>query len=122
MPIAAPLTGFLVDRIGRVSTLKSAAVPYILGWLLIANAPNVITIVIGRSLTGFALGNHFIQIVGQRNRFFFVHHQICSHIAGTLTFFPQIMCNYVCTIFQPWVPVLLRFTLQKWPDQICVER
>ncbi len=56
VPGAAILTGFLVDYIGRISTLKSAAVPYIAGWLLIANASNFMTLLIGRFLTGFALG------------------------------------------------------------------
>lgn len=55
VPVAALLTGFLVDGIGRVNTLKSAAIPYILGWTLIAQAPNVTVIIIGRVLTGFAL-------------------------------------------------------------------
>ncbi|XKL68615.1 hypothetical protein PGB90_006384 [Kerria lacca] len=55
VPGAALLTGFLVDSIGRISTLKSAAIPYILGWALIAKSTNIRSILIGRILTGFAL-------------------------------------------------------------------
>ena len=57
VPLGALMTGYLVDNIGRLNTIKLAAVPYILGWILIANATNLPMILIGRFLTGFTLGN-----------------------------------------------------------------
>lgn len=55
VPLGALMTGYLVDSIGRLNTIKLAAVPYILGWILIANATNLPMILIGRFLTGFTL-------------------------------------------------------------------
>ncbi|XP_065212029.1 facilitated trehalose transporter Tret1-2 homolog isoform X2 [Planococcus citri] len=55
VPGAALLTGVLVDSIGRVSTLKAASIPYVAGWIMIASAPNITYIMVGRVLTGFAL-------------------------------------------------------------------
>lgn len=56
VPGAAILTGVLVDGIGRVSTLRAAVIPYVMGWVLIAIATDLTFIMIGRVLTGFALG------------------------------------------------------------------
>lgn len=39
-----------------MSTLKAAVIPYVAGWVLIATASNLTYIMIGRVLTGFALG------------------------------------------------------------------
>ncbi|XP_075223390.1 trehalose transporter 1-like protein isoform X1 [Lycorma delicatula] len=55
VPVGALMTGYLVDKIGRLNTIKLCAIPYIIGWILIANAVNLPMILVGRFLTGFAL-------------------------------------------------------------------
>ncbi|KAJ8941214.1 hypothetical protein NQ314_010462 [Rhamnusium bicolor] len=54
VPIGAIIGGFFMDGIGRLNTIKLAAIPSALGWALIATAQNVPMIIIGRLLTGFA--------------------------------------------------------------------
>lgn len=54
VPIGAVFGGFLMDSIGRVNTLKVAAIPSIVGLITIASAPNVYFILVGRILTGIA--------------------------------------------------------------------
>lgn len=55
VPVGALFTGFLVDSIGRLNTIRVACIPYILGWILIATANNITMLFIGRFLTGFAI-------------------------------------------------------------------
>lgn len=55
VPVAALVAGILVDIIGRIRTLKIAAVPYVVGWIFIAWSPSLVYIMIGRILTGFSL-------------------------------------------------------------------
>ncbi|KAF5303314.1 hypothetical protein FQA39_LY10053 [Lamprigera yunnana] len=52
-PGAAIIAGFIMDAIGRLNMLKLAAIPCILGWVLIATATNVPMLLCGRVLTGF---------------------------------------------------------------------
>ncbi|KAJ8949171.1 hypothetical protein NQ318_021662 [Aromia moschata] len=54
VPIGALTGGFFMDSIGRLNTIKLAAIPSVLGWCLIASATNVPMIIAGRFLTGFA--------------------------------------------------------------------
>lgn len=42
-----------MDAIGRLNTLKLAAIPTIAGWILIAMSSNVPMIIVGRLLVGF---------------------------------------------------------------------
>lgn len=41
-----------MDAIGRLNTIKLAAIPAIIGWILIASADNVAMVLVGRVLTG----------------------------------------------------------------------
>lgn len=56
VPIGAITGGFVMDSIGRLNTVKLAAIPGVLGWTLIAMATNFHMLVIGRLLTGLASG------------------------------------------------------------------
>lgn len=56
VPVGALITGYLVDKIGRLNTVKVGAIPYIAGWILIATAQDLRMLIIGRCFTGFALG------------------------------------------------------------------
>ncbi|KAK9509422.1 hypothetical protein O3M35_006746 [Rhynocoris fuscipes] len=55
VPVVALFSGYLVDSIGRLNTIRIACIPYIIGWILIATANNITMLFIGRFLTGFAI-------------------------------------------------------------------
>lgn len=50
------LVGFCMDRFGRKRTLIGLGVPYTAGWLLIGFAQSLAPVLIGRALTGLAMG------------------------------------------------------------------
>lgn len=56
VPIGCLVAGLLMESIGRLNTIKLGTVPCVIGWTAIALAPNVITIILGRVLTGFGCG------------------------------------------------------------------
>lgn len=58
VPVGAMMGGFIMDSIGRLNTIKIAAIPGVIGWSLIAMANNVPMLITGRLLTGLASGNH----------------------------------------------------------------
>lgn len=47
---------YMADRIGRKRTLLLAAIPYIIGWVLIMVATNVSTIYVSRMISGLGYG------------------------------------------------------------------
>jgi facilitated trehalose transporter len=53
-PIGSLLSGYLMDRWGRVNLLKFSILPGVLGWVLIATAPNLVMIILGRIVSGLA--------------------------------------------------------------------
>lgn len=53
-PLASVLSGFLMDKFGRVNALRLAIIPGLLGWSALALAPNFQLIMLGRILTGIA--------------------------------------------------------------------
>uniref|UniRef100_A0A1B6F4Y1 Major facilitator superfamily (MFS) profile domain-containing protein n=1 Tax=Cuerna arida TaxID=1464854 RepID=A0A1B6F4Y1_9HEMI len=55
-PISSLLTGYLVDKLGRLNTIKVAVAPYMIGWLCIAVAHNFNLLMVGRVLTGISSG------------------------------------------------------------------
>lgn len=57
VPVGAISGGFLMDIIGRLNTVKLAAIPGVIGWILIAMATDVPMLIAGRLLTGLASGN-----------------------------------------------------------------
>lgn len=56
VPVGAIAGGFIMDSIGRLNTVKLAAIPGVCGWTLIAIATNFEMLIIGRLLTGLASG------------------------------------------------------------------
>ena len=54
VPIGAIISGYMMDSIGRINTLKFAAFPSVLGLVLIALAPNIYFILFGRVFVGIA--------------------------------------------------------------------
>ncbi|XP_044762796.1 facilitated trehalose transporter Tret1-like isoform X1 [Coccinella septempunctata] len=54
VPIGAPIGGILMDMIGRLNTVKLAAIPGIIGWTLIATAHDLPMMLLGRVFNGFA--------------------------------------------------------------------
>ncbi|KAL3270530.1 hypothetical protein HHI36_021069 [Cryptolaemus montrouzieri] len=54
VPIGAPIGGILMDMIGRLNTVKLAAIPGLVGWTLIATAHNLPMMLIGRVFNGFS--------------------------------------------------------------------
>ena len=54
VPLGAMLGGFLMEAFGRLRTLQLGAVPCVIGWILIALAQDVPTILVGRLLAGMA--------------------------------------------------------------------
>ncbi|GLH06723.1 Facilitated trehalose transporter Tret1-2 homolog [Gryllus bimaculatus] len=56
VPVGALLAGGAMEWLGRLNTVAAAALPCAAGWVLIATAPDVTSILIGRLLTGVAAG------------------------------------------------------------------
>lgn len=52
VPVGCLFAGVLMEWIGRLNTIKLAAIPCVLGWILIANASSIYEILGGRILTG----------------------------------------------------------------------
>ncbi|KAM3967504.1 trehalose transporter BmTRET1 [Aphomia sociella] len=60
MPLAALVGGIsggpLIEYLGRRMAITGTAVPFFLGWMLIANAYNVPMVLVGRALSGICVG------------------------------------------------------------------
>lgn len=60
MPLAGLAGGIsggpLIEYLGRKNTILFTAIPFIISWLLIALASNVIMVLAGRALSGFCVG------------------------------------------------------------------
>lgn len=54
VPVGSIIAGYMMDYIGRVNTIKVAALPALLGFVFIATAPNVYFILVGRALNGIS--------------------------------------------------------------------
>lgn len=52
VPVGCLISAVLMEWLGRLNTVKLAAIPCVLGWALIANASNFVELLIGRILTG----------------------------------------------------------------------
>ncbi|KAF6213048.1 hypothetical protein GE061_010762 [Apolygus lucorum] len=55
-PIGALASGLLAETIGRKWTIESTAIPFLLGWILMAVAQGKLWLYCGRFVTGFAIG------------------------------------------------------------------
>lgn len=60
MPLAALVGGIaggpLIEYLGRKVTIMCTAIPFFIGWMLIANAVNVTMVFVGRALSGICVG------------------------------------------------------------------
>ena len=56
IPFGSIIAGFSMESIGRINTIKLAAIPSIIGWILISTATNIYWVLAGRMLTGIACG------------------------------------------------------------------
>lgn len=56
------LTGYLSQKFGRKAILLYLSVPYVLGWLIIAYAPNIGSVYAGRALCGLCMGICFAAV------------------------------------------------------------
>lgn len=54
VPIGSLIAGYLMDKIGRVNTIKVSVFPAIIGFVIVATAPDVYYILAGRILMGIA--------------------------------------------------------------------
>lgn len=52
VPPGCFIAGYLMDLIGRLNTIKSAAIPCCIGWIVMATATNFYAMLAGRILTG----------------------------------------------------------------------
>ncbi|KAF5292064.1 hypothetical protein FQR65_LT11330 [Abscondita terminalis] len=49
------ISGLVIDRFGRINTLRFSLIPNLLGWVLVAISRSADTIIVGRFISGFAL-------------------------------------------------------------------
>ncbi|CAL8109444.1 unnamed protein product [Orchesella dallaii] len=59
---SAPVSGFLIAKIGRRRTMLFTAIPFSIGWFLIAFAPDLPVLYVGRFLTGFCGGAFTVSV------------------------------------------------------------
>jgi len=92
MPLAGLLGaisgGPLIMYMGRKLTILMCSAPFIASWLLIAFATSVIMVLIGRSLTGFAMGVASVSLS------VFIGEVIHPLIRGTFGLMLTLMCNF----------------------------
>lgn len=55
-PIGALVSGLLAETIGRKWTIEVTAIPFLIGWILMAVAQSKMWLYGGRFITGFAIG------------------------------------------------------------------
>lgn len=53
VPVGCLISAVLMEWLGRLNTVKLAAIPCVIGWALIASGSNFIELLIGRILTGY---------------------------------------------------------------------
>ncbi|XP_069699274.1 facilitated trehalose transporter Tret1-2 homolog isoform X2 [Periplaneta americana] len=56
MALGCALGGWMMERFGRRTTHQLVCVPYVLGWVLLSLARNLVMLYVGRFLTGLCLG------------------------------------------------------------------
>jgi facilitated trehalose transporter len=54
VPLGSLISGYTMDKIGRINTIKLAALPSLIGLILIAIAPNIYFVIAGRIFTGIS--------------------------------------------------------------------
>ncbi|CAG9581335.1 unnamed protein product [Danaus chrysippus] len=105
MPLAAlaggVLGGPLVDYIGRRKTILLTAVPFFVGWILIATARIVHLVLIGRAICGLCVG------IGSLAFPVYLGETIQPEVRGTLGLFPTAIGN---------IGILICYTAGKYLD------
>lgn len=61
VPVGSTLSLCLNGILGRLTLVKSIAIPYCIGWSLIASAASFEQLLIGRICTGTAIGKHTVH-------------------------------------------------------------
>lgn len=91
MPLAALIGGisggFLIDAFGRRKTIMGIAVPFFVGWILIATASNVIMVFAGRVFCGICVG------VGSLAFPVYLGETVQPEVRGTLGLLPTAFGN-----------------------------
>ena len=118
--VGAPLGGTIADKIGRRIALISAGVFFVCGSLMMALAPSVSILILGRVITGFALGTvsiisplYISEMSTSSNRGRMVSFHVVGITFGTLLAY---IVNYVFSHDGDWrwmfgLEVLPAFTL-----------
>ncbi|KAM8713620.1 hypothetical protein ACLKA7_013872 [Drosophila subpalustris] len=92
MPLAGILGAIsgapLIMNVGRKLTIILTSAPFIVSWLLIASASSVIIVLMGRMLTGFAVGVASVSLP------VYIGEVIHPLIRGTLGVMLTLMCNF----------------------------
>lgn len=56
LPLGSMIVGPLMDRFGRRKTIMASTIPFVIAWLIQANAMNVWHVYLARVLAGFSGG------------------------------------------------------------------
>lgn len=55
-PLGAILSGILMEWLGRKRAVQLVSIPFLIGWIMIAVSQDLLTLCIGRAITGMAIG------------------------------------------------------------------
>lgn len=64
VPIGALVAGITMEYFGRLNTIKLAAIPCAIGWIMLATGQNFSVLLIARLLIGASSGNNEFDISG----------------------------------------------------------
>ncbi|XP_017020083.1 facilitated trehalose transporter Tret1-2 homolog [Drosophila kikkawai] len=109
MPLAGLAGGIvggpLIMYLGRRNTILATALPFIIGWLLVATAVNIIMVLVGRFLAGFCVGILSLAFP------VYLGEALQPEVRGTLGLFPTAFGNmgillcYVAGTYLNWSPL-----------------
>lgn len=105
--VGAIASGKIADFIGRKGALIVAAIPNIIGWVVIAVAQDALFLYIGRLLTGFGVGVISFTVP------VYIAEIAPKHLRGSLGTVTQfavtvgIMLAYSCGLFLDWRPLAI---------------
>lgn len=55
-PVGAIISGVLMEWLGRKRAVQLVSLPFLIGWIMIALSQDMVTLCIGRAITGVAIG------------------------------------------------------------------
>ncbi|CAM1307207.1 SLC2A8 (predicted) [Pycnogonum litorale] len=114
--IAGPTAGYLIEKIGRKSTLFYVNIPFIVGYLLIAYAKDLGMLLIGRVLTGFCSGIIALSVPVYIGEISPPSVRGCLGTIIQLSVVFGIVCTYTVGMFVPWT--WLAFFCTLWPTSM----